>query len=357
MPKFFLLKRLLVLTVILWVVSWLFSWPAGRQWDTAINDYAGSSMLPERMAGRLDLLFLTDFVQNQAPRLSQLPALLPPLLIIYLLLQIAFTGGIMSAFRSKEPVCPVFFRQSAVLAPKFLVIFLLSLLVYGFCAVLPAGISLLAGAMLIESNQETALIYVLLGGMIVTGAGVAAAQTFTNIVRASVVAGAGLGEGLRSPFRLGWRHFLRLYGWTCLFLAAGLLLVPGLAGLGLLSYRYGVLLWLLLQLSVFLHLGLKAGLSGLFALRHPAPAVSSDAVAGEPEGRLEEQITTGLSAGTGPEVARPAGGIVTETEMDHDQGVPPDEGPAGGWYGPVSEDGAEEGDCPRPRSGPAALSQ
>lgn len=205
------LLRIILLTLMLYLVSIAITWPARALFGQWLNTYAGHSLFLQRLTTGPDLLFLSDFLPN-TPDLGNLPAILIPLVLIYLAVQIILSAGLFQAlaFPDDAPARSLW-RGIGRWGARFLGLFLLCLPFYALVTFILAAVAELADVLTPAGMPEMFPIY---GALVKSGlllVGVSVVQVVQLSARAvMVMRGTGIIAAVRLALGLGFRNQFRL---------------------------------------------------------------------------------------------------------------------------------------------------
>jgi hypothetical protein len=254
------------LAALLYALSILLTWPAAGVFGSALNRFAGTSLFPATLGGG-DMLFLGEFWTNSRAGLAMVPYTLLPLAVVYFLLQIFGSAGVMAAFARPDPegTLPAFAGGVVRLGPRFLLLFLVMLPAYALCAFIFCLPALVLALVFQDGASETAQIYLGILIAVLAAGGLAAGQVYHYSAKAALTWRATrLWRSLALPWLLGWGYWRRMIprylavilggGAAAAILTAAAAKLPG-----------AVPAILLLQSGVFVHIAARVALHGLFS--------------------------------------------------------------------------------------------
>ncbi len=308
------------LAAFLYAASLLLTWPSAGVFGGALNRFAGASLFPAPLGGG-DIFFLSEFWPNARASLAMVSYTLLPLVVVYVLLQIVSSAGIMAAFSRPDPdrALPAFAVGTVRLGPRFFLLFLVMLPAYALSVFIFCVPGLIISVFIREGSSEMAPIYMGILFAFLGGCGLAAGQVYHYSAKAALAwRTTRLVRSLALPWLLGWAYWRRMIlrylavilggGAVAALLTAAAARLPG-----------AVPAILLLQLGVFAHIAARILLHGLFSrevtrrleAKETARAAAIPA-APLPETVFEEPPTEGTDFPAAPDILSSNEGTAAE---------------------------------------------
>jgi len=295
------IRPLLYGSLVLFGVSWVLSWPLALQFGQILDRYAGGSVFPERLAGGWDWLFATDFLIHTSSDFGALGLGGLALTMVFICLQPFLNAGAASLFAVGPAGLGRRFGLGVLRhGGRFLLLAVVFLPLHALTLAPAAGLLALAGAS-VDQPGTVPTILAWTGLALVAGlAGLTFSQTCQLLAKAELVARRStFRAALLAPWKLRGRPLLASWGRCLAILLAGSAVLAAVAAIPRPLHPWPSLLALALQVSVFLHIGLRVLLHGVFVRRFCRVPVVTE-TPGSPESlaalnaqlRFAREITT-----------------------------------------------------------------